>query len=189
RSTDSGNTWTLLTETDGKNPLFGLAVSKIIVDYGLPRFSPFTPPQPNWSPVNTPTGRIYVATSDVVSNRPAGTGRAGVYRFDSSTTQVQTLTVPTLTGAGTFKLSFRGSTTRALNVNSQTLASEIKNALTPLTFASIGGLHPVAGHAIVSQSTINPLVFKIALAGSLLPPAAPPPQNPPTPLPLITAAG
>src|SRR5205823_7178069 len=118
-------------ETDGTNPLLGLAVSKIIVDPGLPKAYPFTPPQPTWAPpqtVNTPAGRIYVATSDIVANRPTNTGVAGVYRFDSSTSQVQTLTVPTLTGSGTFTLSFRGFQSAPLNVNSPTLAADIEAA-------------------------------------------------------------
>src|SRR5204862_4366832 len=33
-STDAGLTWSLLTNSDGSNPLYGMAVSKIVVDPG-----------------------------------------------------------------------------------------------------------------------------------------------------------
>src|SRR5205823_2572954 len=85
----------------------------------------------------------------------------------------------------------RGITT-AINVNSPTLAQDIQDALNAPTMASIGGYSvPMqgSGHAIVTQSAINPLVFDIAIAGVLLPPSAPQPQGAPTPPNLMTARG
>src|SRR5262249_28868688 len=145
-SKDSGHTWTLLTASDGSNPLYGLAVSKIAVDPGPPLSIPFTPETPNSAtlgtqPIGTPTGRIYVATSDLATNTPMRTAlnpvTPGVYRFDNSTTQVQTITLPTLSGSGTFTLTFEGATTSPLNYNSATLAMDIQNALNCLP--TIGG--------------------------------------------------
>src|SRR5262249_4994202 len=147
--------------------------------------APFTPPQPNWPAhevPNAPTGRIYVATSDVATNA-LPTAIPGVYRFDSSTTQVQTLTLPTLTAPGTFTLTFTNwhgdtGTTGQLSVNSPNLAQDIENALNARSFASIGGWDDIGdmndglgnpifprgnGHVVVKQSLVNPLVFDIAI--------------------------
>src|SRR5262249_34265453 len=147
RSFDSGRTWTLLTNSDGSNPVAGLGISKIVVDYGTPPPDPFTPPQPvgpaSEAGANSPTGRIYVATTDLVSNYN-GTAVPGVYRFDTAAPQVQTLTVPTLTGSGTFTLTFTNrfgvtGTTAPIRVNSPNLAKAIQDALNAPTMASIGG--------------------------------------------------
>ncbi|MDB5307092.1 MAG: hypothetical protein JWO38_1294 [Gemmataceae bacterium] len=71
RSTDSGATWTLLTNPDGSNPLFGQAITQLVVD-----------------PLNAT--RIFVASSNIVSTvggTSAGvlhgipTATPGVYRF------------------------------------------------------------------------------------------------------------
>ena len=64
KSTDSGTTWTLLTNADGSNPLAGQAVSKLIVD-------PIHP------------GLIYVATgtSNVLDASPSAV--PGVWRFEA----------------------------------------------------------------------------------------------------------
>jgi len=145
-SRDGGHTWSLLTASGGANPLYGLAISKIVVDPGPPNAIPFTPQTPNSAtlgnqPRVTPTGRIYVATSDLATNTPVRTATTpevpGVYRFDTSTTQVQTITLPTLSGNGTFTLTFNGAPTIALHYNSPTLASDIQNALN--TLPTIGG--------------------------------------------------
>lgn len=92
KSIDSGKSWMLLTSTDGTNPLVGLGVTDIVVDYGFTDTagkSPFTPPQPGWGtrPQNAPTGRIFVSTSNQnVANAPGGgltrlavTSRGGGY--------------------------------------------------------------------------------------------------------------
>src|SRR5205807_2252442 len=110
---------------DGSNPLYGLAISKIIVDPGP----------------GTPAARLYVATSDQVANLPVPTAATpeipGVYRFDTSTRQVQTITLPTRSGSGTFTLTFEGKTTVPLHYNSPTLAMDIQVALNNLS--TIGG--------------------------------------------------
>jgi autotransporter-associated beta strand protein len=94
KSTDSGRTWTLLTDSIG-NPLYGKAVSKIIVD-------------PNNSSL------IYVADSDLATNGTSGDGdpgsparlRApGVWRFD---------------GTSWFNLTDKVSFNRATNKGNQT---------------------------------------------------------------------
>ncbi len=64
KSTDSGKTWTLLTD-GGVNPVFGLAVSKIVVD----QFDP---------------NRIWAATSDMAVNVPANVGAPGIWRYDAT---------------------------------------------------------------------------------------------------------
>ncbi len=65
KSTDSGKTWTLLAGSSG-NPLYGQAVSRIVVD-------PFNP------------NLIYVASSDLAVNRPTSNVSApGVWRFNGS---------------------------------------------------------------------------------------------------------
>ncbi len=200
RSLDSGKTWTLLTMSDGTNPLYGLAITKIVVDPGAPASSPWVQPQityPAGETFNTPTGRIFVSTSNEVVHAPpaldASTpkGIVGVYRYDDATAQVQTLTVPTLTGGGTFTLSFTyvdpnnpgnpiTATTGPLSVNSPTLAQDIQSALNSTTFSSIGGLQPIAGNVTVTQSPVNPLVFYIAFEGALLNQPEPDPGPPPT---------
>ena len=50
---------------------------------------------------------------------------------------MQTITLPTRVGNGTFTLTFRGATTVPLNYNSAILASDIQNALNLLP--TIGG--------------------------------------------------
>jgi autotransporter-associated beta strand protein len=67
KSTDSGKTWTLITNVGGGNPLNGTAVSRIVVD----------PSNPN---------RPYVATSDIstVNGNPAA-GTAGVWTHTGTT--------------------------------------------------------------------------------------------------------
>jgi autotransporter-associated beta strand protein len=88
KSIDSGKTWKLLANSDGTNPIMGLAVTKIVVDPGNPgvrhsdnmtQNDPYTLPQPgyrldlNQPRRNAPTGTIYVATSNVrVNNAPGG---------------------------------------------------------------------------------------------------------------------
>jgi autotransporter-associated beta strand protein len=154
RSTDAGTTWTLLTNADGSNPLYGLGITKIVVDPGTG---------------GPASGHIYVATSDQVVNAPVR-GKPGVYRYDNATTQVQTLTVPTRTGLGTFTLSYGGSITGQLHLNSLSLASDIQSALNSVSFASIGG---AGGLVFVTQSPVNPLVFTLTFEGALLSPAEP----------------
>ncbi len=195
QSKDSGKTWTLLTTADGFNPLFGLAVTKIVVDPG-----PFDNIIGGFKNT-TATGTIYVATSNQVTNAPvtATPPTPGVYRYTESLsyTQVQTLTVPNLNG-GTFTLSFKGSTTGPIALTTPpSVASQIQTALNSATFASIGGS---GGSVVVTFSTINPLVYSIAFEGSLLAQPFPPgfpvkgtnfstqtslPLNPP----LLTATG
>ena len=63
RSTDAGGTWTLLTNTDGTNPLFGQAVTKLIVD-----------------PTNA--SRIFVSSGTSNTRNVAPSAVPGVYRFD-----------------------------------------------------------------------------------------------------------
>jgi autotransporter-associated beta strand protein len=210
QSFDSGRTWTLLTNSDGSNPVAGLGISKIVVDYGTPPADPFTPPQPNWpaseAGLNSPTGRIYVATTDLVTNYN-GTSTPGVYRFETAAPQVQTLTVPTRTGSGTFRLTFPNrfgvtGTTASIPVNSPNLAQAIQDALNAPAMLSIGGFNTAqgSGHAVVTASAVNPLVFEIALMGVLMQVDAPgdqtsavvAPQLPITPIPatdLIVARG
>ena len=65
-STNSGQTWTLLTNANGSNPLYGLTVSKIVVDAKTP-------------------GLIYVATGDQEDNLPTTAGTPGVYRYSGNT--------------------------------------------------------------------------------------------------------
>jgi autotransporter-associated beta strand protein len=187
-SRDSGRTWSLLTNTDGTNPLFGLAVSKIVVDpgsFGGAEVAPFTSPYPSL----LSTGRIYVATSDVVANAPvqAVAPTPGVYRFDTSTTQVQALTVPTLTGPGSFKITFTNPLT---GITDTTGSISLAGLTAAILKADIGGLASVGGTANVdvTQSIdpttglpVNPLIFNVAFIGSL---AAQPEPYPGSPIPL-----
>ncbi len=64
-STNSGQTWSLLTSANGTNPLFGLTVSKIAID-----------------PQNSKL--IYVASGDLAENTPTTAGTPGVYRYDGT---------------------------------------------------------------------------------------------------------
>jgi autotransporter-associated beta strand protein len=65
-STDAGRSWTLLTSSFGTpNPLNGTAISKIVVD-----------------PNNA--NRIWVAASDLAVNGGAGSGNAGIWRYDGT---------------------------------------------------------------------------------------------------------
>ena len=64
-STNSGQTWSLLTSANGANPLFGLTVSKIAVDPQNPKL-------------------IYVASGDLAENTPTTAGTPGVYRYDGT---------------------------------------------------------------------------------------------------------
>ncbi|MDW8244843.1 MAG: hypothetical protein RMJ88_16695, partial [Thermogemmata sp.] len=80
KSTDSGRTWTLLTNIDNSNPLQGQAVNKIVVD-------------PN------DENRIYVATSILAQNGNP-TSPAGVWRYDSSQTWVNLTTIVSSTRSG-----------------------------------------------------------------------------------------
>jgi large repetitive protein len=67
KSTDSGRTWSLLTNVvGGANPLLGTAVSRIVVD----------PDNENL---------IYVSTSNTAVNNNAAPGSGGVWRFNGST--------------------------------------------------------------------------------------------------------
>jgi autotransporter-associated beta strand protein len=165
-SQDSGQTWMLVTGTDGSNPLYGMAISKIVVDPGTPLAAPWTPKTANSTllgtePIQTPTGRIYVSTSDMVANAPTPTALSpelpGVYRFDTRVpdpihpqAQVQAITVPTLLGSGTFKLTFDGATTGPLSFSSPTLASDIQTALDALS--TIGAPIPPA---VIAASPIG----------------------------------
>ena len=80
KSTDSGRTWTLLTNPDNSNPLVGQAVNKIVVD-------PFD------------ENRIYVATSILPTNgNPTTSG--GVWRYDGSQTWVNLTTITSSTRSG-----------------------------------------------------------------------------------------
>jgi autotransporter-associated beta strand protein len=174
-SKDSGETWAPLLNSDGSNPLFGLAVSKIAVDPGPPTATPWTPQTANSAtlgtlPARAPTGRIYVATSDQAVNKPFGAfPTPGVYRFDTATTQVQTLTMPMLSGALQFDLTVTdiGGTFTAgpFFLNSPTLAADIRAGLEALP--NIGLLTPRAGYVSVTQSPVNPLVFTVAFLGGL----------------------
>ncbi len=80
KSTDSGRTWTLLTNPDGSNPLVGQAVTRIVVD----------PADEN---------RIYVATTILAENGNP-TPPAGVWRYDSTQTWVNLTTIVSTTRAG-----------------------------------------------------------------------------------------
>ncbi|MBA2227575.1 sialidase family protein, partial [Thermogemmata fonticola] len=82
KSTDSGRTWTLLTNIVGiPNPLQGQAVNKIVVD-------PFD------------ENRIYVATSRLANNAATPPGSAGVWRYDGSQTWVNLTTIVSSTRSG-----------------------------------------------------------------------------------------
>ena len=77
------------------------------------------------------------------------------------TGQVQTLTLPTVSGAGTFTLTFNGVTTPAIKFNSPTLVTDLTNDLDALS--TIGGV----GASVTVAATSNPLVFTITFGGSL----------------------
>lgn len=64
-STNSGQTWTLLTNANGTNPLYGQAISKIVVDPSNPSL-------------------IYVASSDQATDEPATAGPPGIYRYNGT---------------------------------------------------------------------------------------------------------
>jgi len=67
KSTNSGKTWTLMTNVGGGNPLLGTAVSQIVVD-----------------PTNA--NRPYVATSDISTvNGITGPGTAGIWTHNGTT--------------------------------------------------------------------------------------------------------
>ncbi len=198
KSTDAGQTWSLLTASDGTNPLFGLAVSKIVVDPGAPPAQPWTGPQPTWPngelPFQTgqlPTGTIYVATSGNVANEPvhppAGVvnPQPGVYRFNSATTQVQTITLPTNTGTGTFTLSWTytdpvtkvtGMDSGTYSFSDPTLAADIAADMNTNWLKTVVAS---GGKVVVTQSISNPLVFTITFEGGLVPPVPPRLPNPP----------
>ena len=76
RSTDSGRTWTLITNADGSNPILGQSVSKIVVQPPI-RFA-----LPGQLPVTYPL-TIYAATSDF-QQHAAPAGAPGVWRFNST---------------------------------------------------------------------------------------------------------
>ncbi|HET6573645.1 MAG TPA: MBG domain-containing protein [Fimbriiglobus sp.] len=65
RSTNAGATWVLLTSADGSNPLFGQAVTKVIVD-----------------PTNA--FRVYVSSGTSNTRNVAPDAVPGVYRFDGN---------------------------------------------------------------------------------------------------------
>jgi autotransporter-associated beta strand protein len=80
KSTDSGRTWTLLTNLSGANPLQGQAINKIVVD-------PFN------------ANRIYVATSRLANNgNPSQL--AGVWRYDTSQDWINLTTIVSSTRNG-----------------------------------------------------------------------------------------
>src|SRR5207253_2643543 len=98
KSTDSGKSWKLLTNVDGSNPLYGVAVSKIIVDPGVPFVSPFTPQSQPQPPHPPSTNRIYVSTSDRVVNAPPRTV-SGIRVVDGGSGYTSAPTV-TISGGG-----------------------------------------------------------------------------------------
>jgi large repetitive protein len=63
-STNYGQTWTLLVDKTG-NPLYGQAISQLIVD-------PYTPTT------------IYLSSGNQASNSPAGKGTPGIWRYDGT---------------------------------------------------------------------------------------------------------
>jgi autotransporter-associated beta strand protein len=66
KSTDSGRTWSLVVDNSATpNPLYGQAVSKMVVD----------PTNPNL---------FYVATSDLAANAPTLLAPAGIWRYDGT---------------------------------------------------------------------------------------------------------
>jgi autotransporter-associated beta strand protein len=79
------------------------------------------------------------------------------------TGQVQTLTLPTVTGSGTFTLTFNGVTTSAINFNSPTLVSDITNSLNSPAMTTISGV----GASVTVAATPNPLVFTLTFGGTL----------------------
>jgi autotransporter-associated beta strand protein len=81
-SADAGKDFTLLVNPDNSNPLYGLAVSKVVVD----------PANPNL---------IYVATSDMATNRPASAaGSAAVWRWNGTSWFNLTATVSAARSTG-----------------------------------------------------------------------------------------